>query len=82
MTPYVSLYGDSRLLHPQVLFASQPAANSLLDANASHTQLVRTQLLQVGHLTGPEEDLVFAKLIFILVLGAKHKTVAYIKWNI
>lgn len=65
----MSLYGDSRFPHPQVLFASQPAADSLLDADTSHTQLVRTQLLQVSHLTRPEEDLGFAKLILIVVLG-------------
>lgn len=64
----MSLYGDGTFLHPQVLFAGQPAADRLLDADASHTQLIRTQLLQVSHLTSPEEDLVFTKLILILVL--------------
>lgn len=75
----MSLYGDSRFPHPQVLFAGQPTADSLLDADTSHTQLIGTQLLQVSHLTSPEEDLVFAKLILILVLGAKENeyTVAY-----
>lgn len=69
----MSLNGDGRFLHPQVLFAGQPAANSLLDVDTSHTQFVRTQLLQVSHLTSPEEDLVFAKLVLILVLETKHK---------
>lgn len=73
VTPDMSLYGQSRLLHPQVLFASEPAADSLLDANTSITQLVKTKLLQVRHLTSPEEDLVFAKLILLLVLGNKQK---------
>lgn len=68
----MSLYGDRRFLHPQVLFAGHPAADRLLDADTSHAQLVRTQLLQVSHLTGPEEDLVFAKLILILVLGTEQ----------
>lgn len=68
----MSLYGDGRFPHPQVLFAGQPAADSLLDADTSNTQLVRAQLLQVSHLTSPEEDLVFAKLVLILVLGAKQ----------
>lgn len=67
----MSLYCDRRLPHPQEFFAGQPAADSLLDADTSHTQLVRTQLLQVSHLTSPEEDLVFSKLILILVLRTK-----------
>lgn len=69
----MSLYCDRRLPHPQVFFAGQPAADSLLDADTCHTQLIRTQLLQVSHLTSPEEDLVLAKLILILVLRAKKK---------
>ena len=78
MAPYISLNGYGRLLHPQILFAGQPAADSLLDADTSHTQLVRTQLLQVSHLTSPEEDLVFAKLVPILVLMTKHSGVKYV----
>lgn len=74
VTPYISLYGDSRFPHPQELFAGQPAADSLLDADTSHAQLVGAQLLQVSHLTSPEEDLVFAKLILIPILRAKQNT--------
>lgn len=68
----MSLYGDGGFPHPQVLFTAQPAADCLLHADTGHTQLVRTQLFQIGHLTSPEEDLVFAKLILILFLGTRH----------
>lgn len=64
----MSLDGDGGFPHPQVLSAGQPAADSLLDADACQTQLVRTQLFHVRHLTSPEEDLVPSKLILILVL--------------
>lgn len=64
----MSLDGDGRFPHPQVLSAGQPAADSLLDADAGQTQLVRPQLFHVRHLTSPEEDLVLSKLILILVL--------------
>lgn len=77
MTPYISLYGDSRFPHPQVFFAGQPAADGLLDADAGRAQFIRTQLLQVSHLTGSEEDLVFAQLILVLVLAAKQRTQYY-----
>lgn len=68
----MSLDGESRRSHPQVLAAGQPAADGLLDADTGHSQHVRTQLLQVSYLTRPEEDLVFAKLILILILGNKQ----------
>ena len=74
----MSLYCDRRLPHPQVFFAGQPAADSLLDADTCHTQLVRTQLLQVCHLTSPKEDLVLAKLILILILREKKNIQHYI----
>lgn len=67
------LNSNGRLPHPQVLFACQPAANSLLDGDTSHTQFVRAQLLQESHLASSEEDLVFAKLVFPLVLKQNFK---------
>lgn len=69
----MSLYCDGGFPHPQVLFAGQPAADGLLDTDTSHSQLVRAQLLQVSYQTSPEEDLVFAKLIQILVLRNKKE---------
>lgn len=68
MTPDISLYGDGAFPQPQILSAGQPAADGLLDAHASQTQLVRAQLFHVGHLASPEEDLVLSKLILVLVL--------------
>lgn len=62
------LDGDGRAALAQVLLALQPAANGFLDANAGSTQLLRPQLLQVGNLAGPEEDLGLTKLVFVLVL--------------
>lgn len=73
MSPHVSLYGDGRLTDAQVLLASEPAANGLLDLDAGFTEFVRPQLLQVSHLASPEEDLRFSKLIFILVLQRENK---------
>lgn len=79
MAPYISLNGDGRTLHPQVLCAGQPTANSLLDADTGQTQFVRTQLLQISHLSSSEKDLVFAKLILVLVLGTKIEMLLLIK---
>ncbi len=62
------LDGDGSATLAQILLARQPAADCFLDANAGSTQLVRPQLLQVGNLAGPEEDLGLTKLVFILVL--------------
>lgn len=69
VTSNVSLNGDGTFSHPEVLLAGQPAADCLLDVDTSHAQLVRTQLLQVRHLTSPEENLAFAKLILAGALG-------------
>ena len=40
-----SLEGDGGVLLAEVLLASQPAADGLLDAYTGHTELVRSQLL-------------------------------------
>lgn len=83
VTPYMFLNSNGRLPHPQVLFTCQPAANSLLDGDTSHTQFVRAQLLQESHLASSEEDLVFAKLVFPLVLKQNLKnTVQYVLHHI
>lgn len=63
------LDGDGRVAHAQVLLARQPAADGFLNADAGGAQLVGSQLFQVGHLAGPEEDLGLAKLILILILA-------------
>lgn len=68
MSPHVSLYGDGRLTDTQVLLASEPAADGLLDVDAGFTEFVGPQLLQISHLSSSEEDLRFSKLVFILVL--------------
>lgn len=63
------LDGDGSAALAQILLACQPATDGFLDADAGSAQLVRTQLLQIGDLAGPEEDLGLTKLVFILVLG-------------
>lgn len=67
------LDGDGSAALAQILLARQPAADCFLDANAGSTQLVRPQLLQVGNLAGPEEDLGLTKLVFILVLKERRQ---------
>lgn len=68
VSPGEPLNGDGGAALAQVLLACQPAADGLLDADAGGTQLVRSQLFQVRHLAGPEEDLSLTELILILVL--------------
>lgn len=68
VAPGEPLDGDGSAPHAQILLAYQPAADGFLDANAGRTQLVCSQLLQVGNLAGPEEDLGLTELIFVLVL--------------
>ena len=65
----------SRSLHPQELLADQPAAQGLLDADACLAQLLRPQVLQVGHLARTEEDLGFAELILVSILRTKIKEI-------
>lgn len=62
------LDGDGSATHAQILLACQPAADGFLDADAGNTQLICPQLLQIGDLARPEEDLGLTKLVFILVL--------------
>lgn len=70
------LDGDGCAPLTQVLLARQPAADRFLDANAGGAQLVRSQLLQIGDLASPEEDLRLTKLVFVLILrdtGGRQK---------
>ena len=71
----VFLEHHSRSPHPQVLLAGQPAAQGLLDADARQAQLLRPQVLQVGHLARTEEDLGSAELILVSILRTKIKEI-------
>lgn len=64
----ISLQVDGRL--PDLLVADplQPASHRLLDLDAGGAELVCPQLLQVGHLARPEEDLGLTKLELVWVL--------------
>merc|ERR1719209_774186 len=55
-------------LHPLVPLAVKPHPHVLLDHHSARPQFVTPQLLHVGHLPGPEEKLVLAKLVFVGVL--------------
>jgi len=44
-----------------------PAAHMLLDHDTACAQLLRPQLLQIGHLAGHEEDLRLAELVLLTV---------------
>lgn len=77
MTPQPSLHGERGSPRPLVLCEGQPAPHRLLDADTGRAQFIGAELLQVRHLSGPEEDLSFAKLKLILVLGAKQSHTAW-----
>lgn len=64
----VALYEKRRVFDLDVLGACQPASYVLLDHDAARFELLRAQLLQIGHLTCLEEDLCLAKLILCLIL--------------
>ena len=74
MSAGVSLDGDGSMLLSEVLLAYQPAADGLLDTDARLPQLISPQLLQVGNLTSPEEDLSLTKLVLVLVLERQRET--------
>lgn len=69
VSTHMSLDVDGGLLHSQVLLTGQPAADGLLDTDAGGAELVCSELLQVGHLASPEEDLGLAKLVLVRILG-------------
>lgn len=69
----VSLDSCGSVFHSQVLLACQPAADCLLDADASSTQLVCTQFLQVRNLPRSEKDLGFPELVLIWILLENQK---------
>lgn len=68
VTPAVSLQSDSRLADLAVPNSLQPSSHSLLDLNAGEAELISSELLQIGHLTCPEENLCLSKLELIWVL--------------
>lgn len=70
----VSLDGCGSMFHAQVLLVRQPAADSLLDADAGGTQLICTQFLQVRNLACTEKDLGLAKLVLIWILLGGQKS--------
>lgn len=66
------LDGDGSTALTKILLACQPAADGFLDADAGSTQLVCSQLLQVGNLASPEEDFGLTELVLIWVLKEKR----------
>lgn len=62
------LHDDGCCLQPLVLCALHPASHSLLHEYAGRTQLICSQLLQVGHLARSEEDLGLTKLVLVWIL--------------
>ena len=68
VSPAVSLQQHGRPADLAVAEPLQPAAHRLLDLDARRAELVRPQLLQVGHLARPEEDLRLTELELVLVL--------------
>ena len=50
----------------------EPPTDVLLDHNAAGPQSLRPNLLQVRHLTSPEEDLCLTELVLVPVLQRQH----------
>lgn len=67
-TPSISLQGDGGLPDLSVAYSLKPSSHRLLDLDAGVAELVGSELLQIGHLSGPEEDLCLSKLELIWVL--------------
>lgn len=67
----VSLHGDCSAAQTQVFLAGEPASDGLLDPHTSHAEFIGPQFLQICHLSCPEEDLSFPKLVLIWVLKRK-----------
>lgn len=65
---HIVLQDDGGLPHAQVLPPLAPPPEVLLDGDAGASQPVQTQFLQIGHLTGSEEDLCAAKPVLVGVL--------------
>ncbi len=73
VTPAVSLQNDSRLADLAVPNSLQPSSHGLLDLNAGEAELISSELLQIGHLTCPEENLRLSKLELIRVLKERRR---------
>lgn len=65
----VSLQQDGRPADLSVANSLQPPSHRLLDLDAGRAKFVRPELLQVRHLSSPEEDLGLAELEHVRVLG-------------
>lgn len=64
----VSLEQDDRPADLLVTNSLQPPAHGLLDLDASRAEFVRSELLQICYLSGPEEDLCLSELEHVRVL--------------
>lgn len=69
----VSLQIDGSLADLSVSNSLQPTSDRLLDLDAGCTELICPELLQIGYLTGSEEDLCLTKLEHVWVLRNKMK---------
>lgn len=71
----VSLQQDDRTADLLVPNSLQPPAHSLLDLDASRAEFVRSELLQIRYLSGPEENLCLSELEHVRVLEECKKLV-------
>lgn len=68
LSAHVLLDSDGSLSHVQEPASLPPAPHVLLDGHARRTKMIQTQLLQVRHLSRPEEDLTPTELVLVGIL--------------
>lgn len=68
-----ALHAPSSFHFTQVFLATDECSDLFLNYYAAMAKSVSTQLLQVCHLTSPEEYFCFPKLVFIIILKCKKK---------